>query len=403
MPLVTANQYDLVPQFSNIGTGFAQGAQIGNQFRQNRLQDEALAAEQAKQAQINQFSQAAMGGDNAALGSLAGVDPQRANQLQTFLSGVKEEEALELNRENKVLTQTALEALGLPEDQVRPYLMQKREEFKSDGRDTSNIDRALAADDKTMLQMTKMQAVQGKELSDQFDVLYPNTFKAKQLEATNRGLDIREKELEQRRELILAQPDIEGQKTTKKLEAEIKLKPTLEGAMAKAEGDVKSSVKIIDQSFERIGKVQSNISNLDRAISALDRGANTGAIQKFVPSITSASRELKQIQNELGLDVIGAVSFGALSEGELNLALDTALDLGQEPETLKQMLIDKKAAQQKLVSYLNEQIQFLDSGGTIAGWSEKVNNSKPDKPDQAPQESPKTNRIRFDAQGNIIQ
>ena len=175
MPLVTANQYDLVPQFSNIGTGFAQGAQIGSQFRQRQLQDEALAADKAKQAQISQFSQAALGGDKSALGSLAGVDPQRANQLQTFLSGVKEDEALELNRENKVLTQTAIEALGLPEDQVRPYLMQKREEFVADGRDVSNIDRALAADDKTMIQMTKMQAIQGKELSDQFDFLYPQT------------------------------------------------------------------------------------------------------------------------------------------------------------------------------------------------------------------------------------
>jgi len=405
MPLVTANQYDLVPQFSNIGTGLAQGVQIGNQFRQNRLQDEALAAEKAQQAQISQFSQAALGGDKAALGSLAGVDPQRANQLQTFLTSMNEAERKEMLRENENMTRGALNIIKLSGNdpaKARVALQNQINEWKAQGLDTTRSEGALALDDGAMMQAVQEQASKGLELAEQAKgILMPDTLSAQQLAATNRGLDIRERELEQRRDLAFSKPDIESEVIKRKLEEEIKLKPVLEGAIAKAEGDVESSVKIIDQSFERIGKIQSNISNLDRAVSALDRGANTGAIQKFMPSIKAASRELKQIQNELGLDVIGAVSFGALSEGELNLALDTAIDLGQEPESLKQMLIDKKAAQQKLVSYLNEQIQFLDSGGTIAGWSEKVNKSKPNQPGQATQGSQKQGgQVMVDGNGN---
>tara|TARA_R110000803_G_scaffold210685_4_gene283231 strand:- start:2888 stop:3988 length:1101 start_codon:yes stop_codon:yes gene_type:complete len=187
-----------------------------------------------------------------------------------------------------------------------------------------------------------------------------------------RTLDIREQEISQRRDLKELEPELAGQKETKKLEAQLGLKPTLEGKIEKAKGDVKASTDIISKSFEKIGSITTNIRNIDRAISAINRGAKTGVIAKLVPSITAASRELRQIQNELGLDVIGSVTFGALSQGELDLALETAIDLGLEPEALKDVLTRKKEAQNKLIDYLDEQMQFLDDGGTLAGWRDKV-------------------------------
>jgi hypothetical protein len=36
MPLVSANQFNLVPEISRLGSGFAQGAQLGHQFQQNK-------------------------------------------------------------------------------------------------------------------------------------------------------------------------------------------------------------------------------------------------------------------------------------------------------------------------------------------------------------------------------
>lgn len=142
-------------------------------------------------------------------------------------------------------------------------------------------------------------------------------------------------------------------KTVSESEAAIK------GRSKQAEEQAKLSTSIVKKGFEGLTKIQKNVINIDRAIDALDRGAKSGAIQRFAPRISAASRELRQLQNELGLDIIGAVTFGALSQGELDLALDTALDLGQNEDALKDILIRKKAAQDKLMNYMRGQISFL--------------------------------------------
>lgn len=184
-----------------------------------------------------------------------------------------------------------------------------------------------------------------------------------------------------------------------KLETQIELKPTLEGKLEKVKGDVKASSDIVTESFKRIGKITTNIRNIDRAINAINRGAKTGVIAKLIPNITAASRELRQIQNELGLDVIGSVTFGALSQGELDLALETAIDLGLQPEALKGVLTRKKAAQNKLIAYLDEQIQFLDDGGTLAGWRAQQGKQAVETQEAAPEQK-QGGQIMVDANGN---
>ena len=129
-----------------------------------------------------------------------------------------------------------------------------------------------------------------------------------------------------------------------------------------------SRAKAIDSGYESVVKIDKNISNLDKAIAAIEAGAGTGAIERRFPSIKAASVELDQIQNELALDVIGSVTFGALSEGELELARQTALPAGLDGPELIQHLSDRKTAQEKLRNYFREQIDFLDNGGTIAGF-----------------------------------
>ena len=74
-----------------------------------------------------------------------------------------------------------------------------------------------------------------------------------------------------------------------------------------------SRAKSIDSGFETIRKIDKNVLNLDRAISAVEAGAGTGVIERRFPSIKAASVLLDNIQGELALDVIGAVTFGALS------------------------------------------------------------------------------------------
>ena len=130
-----------------------------------------------------------------------------------------------------------------------------------------------------------------------------------------------------------------------------------------------SRAKTIDKGFTRIESIDKSLRNIDRAISAIDEGASTGVIEsRFFPSIRTASIKLDQAQKEMGLDVISGVTFGALSKGELDLSLNLALPTGLEPGPLKEWLQAKKIAQQKLRAYFEEQINFLDQGGTIAGF-----------------------------------
>jgi hypothetical protein len=65
------------------------------------------------------------------------------------------------------------------------------------------------------------------------------------------------------------------------------------------------------------------------------------------------------MRNLLGLDVVGSTTFGALSEGELNLALDIGLPTNMERKDLLNWVRKKKAAQEKLANYFTEQAQFL--------------------------------------------
>ncbi len=145
-------------------------------------------------------------------------------------------------------------------------------------------------------------------------------------------------------------------------------KAQIKGAEKFAELTGASRAKAIDSGFESIRKIDDGISNIDAAIEAVNNGASTGFIANKFPSIKAASVALDNIQGKMALDVINSATFGALSEGELQLAKDIALPKGLKGPELIKHLQDKKAAQQKLRSYFNEQIDHIDQGGTVASF-----------------------------------
>lgn len=148
---------------------------------------------------------------------------------------------------------------------------------------------------------------------------------------------------------------------------------TTQGTRAQARVGGELTSKQVGVAFAEIGKIRKNIGNIDDAIKAIDDGASTGVIASKFPNITTASITLNNVRSQLGLDVIGSVTFGALSEGELNLALDTALPTTLRPQALKQYLTDKKTAQEKLVGYLSKQISYLSKpGNNLSGWLEQA-------------------------------
>ena len=130
--------------------------------------------------------------------------------------------------------------------------------------------------------------------------------------------------------------------------------------------------------FEKVGEIRTNIANLEEAKRLLTPedqgggGANSGQLADLLPNWKASTIALENVKNRLGLDVVGSVTFGALSESELNMALNTALPTNMPEKQLIGWLQEKIDAQNKLMAYLNEQAIFLSDGDkTIGDWLRK--------------------------------
>jgi len=138
-----------------------------------------------------------------------------------------------------------------------------------------------------------------------------------------------------------------------------------------------SRAKAIDSADDQIRKIETNIRNLDEAYQALEDGAQSGpVVSKWTPTLKEETQRLEQARGKLGLDVVGAVTFGALSKGELDMALAVALP-NLPPTELKQWIRGRQAAQQKLISYFDQQIEHLDADGTVASFRRMQRGASP--------------------------
>jgi len=133
--------------------------------------------------------------------------------------------------------------------------------------------------------------------------------------------------------------------------------------------------------FDQVGKSRSNIANLEEAKRlVLEEGANTGVIADRLPNWKASTVALDTVKNELGLDVVGSVTFGALSQGELTLALNTALPTNLSEDALVDWIDRKIEAQRKLQDYLYAQARFLSRGDkTIGDWLDEAEAKKQER------------------------
>tara|TARA_R100001369_G_scaffold3976_2_gene11965 strand:+ start:4375 stop:5922 length:1548 start_codon:yes stop_codon:yes gene_type:complete len=148
---------------------------------------------------------------------------------------------------------------------------------------------------------------------------------------------------------------------------------TLRGSAASEAG--KSAVQIGVEAQKSIGKLTNSIELLKKARVLVDLpsgGANTGWLESKFPSVFASSIALDTLRNELGLAVVGMNTFGALSEGELELALATSLPNTMQEEELSQWISDKIVAQEKLRIHYAEAAEYLTDplGGGISKWVE---------------------------------
>ena len=167
---------------------------------------------------------------------------------------------------------------------------------------------------------------------------------------------------------IPSRASVEADKEREKLKVQKELKPQIQTAETLAKFDAET----ITSAQTQIGTMLVENSKLDEVIRLAESGANTGPLMNRLPSLTAETLQLEQLQREMGLDVVGSVTFGALSQGELNLALQKAIPTNLEPKDLIQWAKDKQSANRKLMGYLQEQVRFLRTGGTVDQWQEKL-------------------------------
>ena len=136
--------------------------------------------------------------------------------------------------------------------------------------------------------------------------------------------------------------------------------------------DIQKAQEVGQQAFGQMEAMQSVIRELENAKKmVVEGGASTGIMQKWIPSFDAATSEFRAISNRLGIAVISTATFGALSEGELKLAMETGFpqDL-QGPELIK--WIDAKiSAQTKMKDALYSKARSLTSG---IGYSSFIQN-----------------------------
>lgn len=134
---------------------------------------------------------------------------------------------------------------------------------------------------------------------------------------------------------------------------------------------VKDANQIAKDTFIKIPAIKSQLSTIKNAIQSIDKGGSTGFMQNFFPSFMSETLDLQNSLNQMGLDVVSATTFGALSEGELRLAMDVAAPRSMQPEALKSWLIERQGAKKKLIREMEKMSSALGGNMTVKEYLDK--------------------------------
>lgn len=308
-------------------------------MRQNQLEQASQplrikeARAQSQDADIKRAGQAS----RIFLASLGDVEGRTPDELAQQWQGAKQATA-----------QFGFDLGGVPDDFSTQWLQaaQGFERQASGGASAPKVGAQKILDDGTIVQSTDAGPVVFNSLGDKVT----GQAAADAIKAANEvGVDLTSRGA--------------GGRTAASLAAQKGIKAEIASEVKGAE----AATKLSTESFEKLGGVRGSIRTIDAAIDAIDEGAETGVVTQFLPSISQASIKLDQLQSQMGLDVISNTTFGALSEGELSLALNTALPKNLGPEDLREWLVEKKESQEKLSNYLEDAAAFLGRpGNTVA-------------------------------------
>jgi len=387
MALQTANQFNLTPNATGaFNQGIEQGAKLKNQF--------------ITEPKLQQLTKAAANGDKQALIDLQAMSPERANQFQQFKgneqsleSGAQNMERKKLEDRTRSVINGALEVQQIQDPKAKLMALKKRKiQLLDEGKETQDTDEAITLYEAGDIEGGNALIDNVVELGVRHGIINPKqqgkgfSLSAGQTRFDSQGNEIASVERGSQIssdaagfEDLISDFSEEDKVTARKIKAGLKGRAISNAELTAIEtGDIKdySDYKVKQKQAEKFaeatGAQRSKLIDAGfEKISKITSGIRTGAIEKLWPSIKASSVLLDNIRGDMALDVVGATTFGALSKGELDLAKDIALPTGLDDQELKTYLTDKKSAQEKLKAYYNEQIQFLDQGGTIAGFLRK--------------------------------
>lgn len=134
--------------------------------------------------------------------------------------------------------------------------------------------------------------------------------------------------------------------------------------------DIESSRAYGMDMFETLPLISKQIGLYDEALALLeaDDGANTGAIMSRFPSFRGPTLALENVQQRLGLGIIAAVTFGALSEKELEVAMQVALPTGLDEPELIDWIKTRRSAERKLLTMNAQAARAMASGVSLQTW-----------------------------------
>ena len=157
-----------------------------------------------------------------------------------------------------------------------------------------------------------------------------------------------------------------GRGTTEKEKAQ------MDQDAALRESDIQEARTQAKEYFAKYSSVNDQIRSLRQARKLIEDGAATGFVRQYLPAFDANTQALRNVANEMGIDIINSATFGALSATELRLALSTGFPQGlSETETLK--YIDQKvAAQDKFRRELLKKTNRLNSGIGFTQWTAEV-------------------------------
>jgi len=124
--------------------------------------------------------------------------------------------------------------------------------------------------------------------------------------------------------------------------------------------------------FKRYDAVNNQISSLRQARKLVEDGAETGWIKQHLPTFQANTQLLRNVANEMGIDIINSATFGALSSTELKLALSTGFPQGLNSTQTIKYIDDKIKAQDKFRRELLKKTNRLNSGIGFTQWTAEI-------------------------------